>query len=213
METIEHPKPEMPERRRRLMEAAVRLILRHGHSATTVDMICAEAGVTKGSFFHYFRNKEEACESAMDAWMQSWQEILSQARFEELEDPLDRISRLFQVMEQAYTYPEIDPGCVVGTVAQEQALPNERLREQCLGHFDAWTAQIGRMLAEAKAAHPPKVNFDPDELAWWLQSFVQGSLLLSKARGDRKVVVSNIRHCRAYVFSLFGGTVGNDKTE
>ena len=38
----------------RLLDAALTVIRTKGYAATTVDDICQEAGVTKGSFFNHF---------------------------------------------------------------------------------------------------------------------------------------------------------------
>ena len=45
--------------RRKLLDSALRLIRAQGYSATSVDDLCAAAGVTKGAFFHHFKSKEE----------------------------------------------------------------------------------------------------------------------------------------------------------
>jgi TetR/AcrR family transcriptional repressor of nem operon len=50
---------EMPATKRKLVEAGIKLVRAQGYNATTVDDICAAAGVTKGGFFHYFKSKEE----------------------------------------------------------------------------------------------------------------------------------------------------------
>ena len=42
-----------------IREAANRLFLEHGVDATTVDAICAAAGVAKGTFYLYFHRKED----------------------------------------------------------------------------------------------------------------------------------------------------------
>jgi TetR/AcrR family transcriptional regulator, transcriptional repressor for nem operon len=131
---------ETPERKRRLIEAAVRLMLRQGFSATTVDQVCAEAGVTKGSFFHYFASKEEVCRAAMDAWAGGWLDILMAAEFPRIADPLDRLERLFDVMVEAYLRPDVDAGCMIGTVAQEIGASNRGLGEPCAAHFAVWGA-------------------------------------------------------------------------
>ncbi len=44
--------------RSRLLDAALHVIRSKGYSASTVDDICTEAGVTKGSFFHYFKARK-----------------------------------------------------------------------------------------------------------------------------------------------------------
>lgn len=193
----------IPEKKGKLIQAAVGLMLRQGYAGTSVDEICAAAGVTKGSFFHYFSSKEDICIAAMDAWAGGWTCILEDAKFDQIPDPFDRVQKLFQIMEHAYlTQPE--PGCLVGTVAQELSLPNEKFRVACEAHLEVWKVATTKLLADAKAAHPPKTDFDPEEVAWWLCSYVQGTLLIAKTRPDRAIVTSNIRHCRAYVNGLFG---------
>src|SRR5688500_7725909 len=42
-----------------IREAANRLFLEHGIDHTTVDAICAAAGVSKGTFYLYFHRKED----------------------------------------------------------------------------------------------------------------------------------------------------------
>lgn len=194
----------IPEKKVRLIEAAVRLMLRHGYAATSVDDICAKAEVTKGSFFYYFSSKEEICLAAMEAWSGYWLGILDEAGFDRIPDPLDRVEHLFRVMEGAYLNPDVDPGCMIGTVAQECSLPSEKFRAICEAHLEVWKVNTSRLLSEAKAAYPPHTDFDADEVAWWLCSFVQGTLLVAKTQRDRAIVNSNIKHCRAYVMSLFG---------
>lgn len=198
---------ELPEKKRLLLDAAVRLMLAQGYSATTVDQICAQAGVTKGSFFHYFSSKEEICREAMDAWAGGWLDILAAAQFDKITDPLDRLDHLFDVMAETYLRPDVGAGCMIGTVAQETAASNQNLAALSQGHFETWTRVVRQMLAEAKEAHPPKVDFDPDSVADLMLGIVQGSLLVAKTRQDRAVILNNVRHCRAYVHSLFGRTV------
>lgn len=196
---------QLANRRGRLIGAAVRLMLRQGYSATTVDQICATAEVTKGSFFHYFASKDQICRAAMDAWSESWQSILASAKFDEVADPLSRLFRLFDVMEAAYTRLENETGCMIGTVAQERALPDAAMRQEIDGHFDLWLAGTTDLLAAAKAAHPPRIDFDPVSVAEFMIGVVQGSMLVAKTRENREIIVNNLSHCRAYIECLFGG--------
>ena len=45
--------------RKQILEAAETLVLQKGYAAATVDEICAAAGTSKGSFYHFFKSKEE----------------------------------------------------------------------------------------------------------------------------------------------------------
>ncbi|MGO4376156.1 TetR/AcrR family transcriptional regulator, partial [Paenibacillus sp. MCAF20] len=58
--------PNIPEKKNKLLNASLQLMLSKGYYATTVDEICAEASVTKGSFFHYFKNKEDIGKATLD---------------------------------------------------------------------------------------------------------------------------------------------------
>jgi len=55
-----------PETKNELLNAALAVIRSKGYSATTVDDICRKAGVSKGSFFHYFPSKEHLAIAAAE---------------------------------------------------------------------------------------------------------------------------------------------------
>jgi AcrR family transcriptional regulator len=52
-------------RRSQILEAALRLWLRHGFDATAVDAIAREAGLAKGTVYLYFPSKEALLEEAL----------------------------------------------------------------------------------------------------------------------------------------------------
>jgi TetR/AcrR family transcriptional repressor of nem operon len=187
-----------------LIEAAIGLILKQGYNATSVDEICAAAGVTKGTYFHYFKSKEDMGLAAIEAWMAGWKSIVDQANLEAIPDPLDRVWALLGTMETAYSAFPGGSGCVLGSVAQELSRTSDRVREKGHETFGSWVEITSKLLSDAKAAHTPKVDFDPDQVAWWLQSFVQGTLLIAKSHPDQNFISQNISHCRAYIEFLFG---------
>jgi TetR/AcrR family fatty acid metabolism transcriptional regulator len=57
------------ERRRAILEAAVRVFARKGAHASRVGDIAAEAGVSHGLLYHYFASKDEVLETVIaDSW-------------------------------------------------------------------------------------------------------------------------------------------------
>lgn len=139
----------------------------------------------------------------MAAWICAWHDILDGSGINDIVDPLERLERLFEVMADAYLHSPVGYGCLVGTVVQERATSSESLTASALEQWESWARRTTNLLIAAKSSHPPKVDFEPEEVAWWLQSFVQGTLLIAKAKPDRDFVLANIRHCRAYVMGLF----------
>lgn len=70
--------------------------LRHGSQAVTVDAVARELGVTKGSFYWHYADRDAWLEAALVRWEQlaTDQIILALAQ---LPSPRDRLARLFEV--------------------------------------------------------------------------------------------------------------------
>ena len=194
------------ETRRKLVEAAIGLVLRQGYAATTVDQICGEAGVTKGSFFHHFDSKEAIGEAALNAWGDFGTAVYSPSWSDPALDPLEQLYKHLDIMAEIALRPGDSTSCVVGMMSQEMSGMHPRFREVCEGHLITWTERVAKMLADAKKVHPPKVDFDPESVAWMLNSLWQGSMLVAKTRKSPEMIVSNVEQGRAYVNYLFGRT-------
>jgi AcrR family transcriptional regulator len=78
-------------RRKLLLDAAIRLFGRYSYHTATVPMIVAEAGSSVGSFYAYFRNKEDVFAAALEALWQKVTDLMEQAEGSQ-SDPLQRIS-------------------------------------------------------------------------------------------------------------------------
>src|SRR4051812_42258455 len=83
--------PEKLPTRERILNAALNVIRTKGYEATTVDDLCAAAGVTKGAFFHHFKSKEDLAVSAADHWSSITGAFFEGAPYRRLADPLDRV--------------------------------------------------------------------------------------------------------------------------
>src|SRR3979490_2916419 len=55
-------------RREKLLDAALATIREKGYSSPSVDELCAQAGVSKGAFFHYFKSKDALAVAAAKHW-------------------------------------------------------------------------------------------------------------------------------------------------
>lgn len=64
-----YPKDHKDKTRARIVEAARRLFNTHGYDRVTLDMVMAEAGLTRGGFYAHFRNKEALFAEAVDSFL------------------------------------------------------------------------------------------------------------------------------------------------
>lgn len=190
--------------REKLVMAAVQLILRQGFVATSVDQICREAGVTKGGFFHHFENKDAIGLAAAQGWFDYVTSIYTQSMEGADPDPLKQLHAFFDALD-AFTR---DSGrlcaCVVGMVSQEMALVHPGFQSAAAVHFTAWTEGVEKLLVAAKEKHPPVIDFDPERVAWFVNSLWQGSIVVAKATQSGPMFRANLRMAREWIDSFFG---------
>ena len=194
---------EMPDTKRRLLDAATNLMLKQGFTATTVDQVCAEADLTKGSFFHYFKSKDEIGEAALDHFSSRQQQQFAEAEFVRLADPLEKIHGLLDFLIQNMKGAQMQ-SCLCGNLAQELAHTHPRFRASCDDKFSNFAKLIQTTLSDAKVKHRPKTDFDPESVSLMFVSLMQGSILLAKTLQDSKLIAHNLEHFRGYVITLFG---------
>jgi len=63
------PQQRSEETRARILDAAVRRFAVAGYDAASVDDICAEAGVSKGAFYHHYPTKQAIFLALMQGWL------------------------------------------------------------------------------------------------------------------------------------------------
>jgi TetR/AcrR family transcriptional repressor of nem operon len=60
--------PTTHESKAKLLDATLKVARTKGCCATRIEDVCAEAGVTKGSFFYHFRSKQDLALAALAHW-------------------------------------------------------------------------------------------------------------------------------------------------
>ncbi len=187
----------------KLLDAAQRLMLAKGYPATTVDEICEAAGLTKGSFFHYFQNKEDLGKAVLDRYVVLKQQMWQAAPFMKKSDPLQRVYGYLDFAVQMYKKPESQNGCLLGHFAQELSDTYPEIRSLCAERFGQWAKTFKRDLDEARAKYAAKAALDTQSLAEHFIAVLEGSLILGKAKRDMRIVEKSLRHFKQYLKTLF----------
>ena len=75
------------ETRERILQAAMASFAERGYDGTPVNTICAEAGVSKGAFYHHFSSKQGVFLELLHGWLSGMDEGLADLQTDRLEIP------------------------------------------------------------------------------------------------------------------------------
>ncbi len=187
----------------KLLDAALTVIRSKGYAATTVDELCAEAGVTKGAFFHHFKTKEDLAVSAAQYWSTVTNQIFESAPYQNLSDPLDRLLGYVAFRKELLqgTLPEVT--CLVGTMVQETYDSNSAIRQACHQSIFGHSSDVAKEIEAAKKLYAPKASWTPMSLALHVQAVIQGAFILAKSDQNAEVAAESFDHLERYIRSLF----------
>ncbi len=187
----------------KLIESSVDVIRAKGYAATTVDDICHRAGVTKGSFFHHFKSKDELAIAAATYFGTMSVGLFATAPYRKLEDPLDRLLGYLDFRGQLLQGELPDYTCLLGTLVQETYATHPAIRAACDQGLSLHIEGLTRDIEAAKQIYAPLATWSAESVGDFIQAALQGSFIFAKARQSPDVVRESLEHLRRYLVGLF----------
>ena len=198
------PQQQAPhESRLRLLHAALHIIRSKGYAATTVDDICREAGVTKGSFFHHFKTKDDLALAAVQYWEESTGAFFASAPYHQAQDPVDRLLGYLDFRAAILTGELPDYTCLLGTLVQETYSTHPHIRTACEHALASHIEALTRDVQAAKDLYSPDAPWSAESVGYFIQSVLQGSFIFAKAAQGPEIARESIEHLRRYIVQLF----------
>src|SRR5271163_5059452 len=186
----------------KLLDATVQVIRSKGYSAARVEDICAEAGLTKGAFFHHFASKEACAIAAAGHFAANADALFDVAPYSLLPDPRARVLGYVD-FRKAILQGELPQfTCLLGTMVQEAYDTHPAIRAACDRYISEHAQRLEADIAEAKALYAPDATWTPESAALFTQAVLQGGFVLAKAKGGPNVAAKCLDHLRRYFEGL-----------
>jgi TetR/AcrR family fatty acid metabolism transcriptional regulator len=191
------------EKRRLILDAAVRVFARKGYHTCRVGDIAEEAGVAYGLLYHYFSSKEEVLETV---FRETWSELLEAMRgVEESGAPArEQLRQVAAILLRAWRR---DPDLVRVLVREVARSPQMPRRVEEIGQ--AFRA-IERIVARGQEEAEFRADLDP-RLASWIfygaiEEILTGWVLGQLPDGDEEVAKAE-----RTVVEVIGGGFASDR--
>lgn len=166
--------------RSEIIRIGTELIARQGFNTTRIDAVLLEAGVPKGSFYHYFKSKEDFGLAVIDHFAERFEQRLDTFLNDEEVTPLNRIRNFLDSTLTRITQNQCSKGCLIGNLGQELADLNERFRGRLDEIFNMWKERFVDCLRDAQKAGEISTDIDLDVMACFILSGWEGAILRAK---------------------------------
>jgi len=142
------------DKRRLILDAAVRVFAHKGYHTSRVGDIAEEAGVAHGLLYHYFRSKEELLETI---FRETWRDVLDAVRAVEETDESarDRLAGVAKILLRAWRR---DPDLV--RVLVREVTRSSHLQER-IDEIDAAFAGLERIIVRGQQEGEFRSELDP----------------------------------------------------
>jgi TetR/AcrR family transcriptional repressor of nem operon len=182
--------------RERLVEAALYLFWLRGYGATGIAEILERAGANSGSFYYFFKSKEELLLAVLELYIQTLMPVVVEPVLSQVQDPVERVFGILEFYRKNLLATGCTYGCPIGRLALE--IPEEQFRvHKRLGdNFDGWTAAVEKCLEDAKDRIPEETNLKT--LSKFVLTVMEGGVMQSRAHRAIEPFDASVEHLRGY---------------
>lgn len=186
--------------REKIIQKGAELIYSQGFNATGLQQILKAAGVPKGSFYFYFKSKEDFGLAVIDHFSATISEIFSVYLNDRETPPVKRLGTLLEYFEDTFQKTGCSCGCPIGNLSLELADTHERLRLHLQSVIEKLVAKIESCIEEAKRDKSLPADLNASDAAYFIFHGFEGAILNMK-------VAKNIepfrifRNCMSRYFS------------
>jgi TetR/AcrR family transcriptional repressor of nem operon len=174
-----------------IIRKGAELIHAQGFNATGLQQILQTVGIPKGSFYFYFKSKEDFGLEIIDYFNAIISGIFTRYLGDKKIPPMRRLEKLFEYYEAAFQKNGSALGCPIGNLSLELADTNERLRVHLGGVIETLIAQIELCLQEATRDKSIPASLNTADTARFIFHGFEGAVLHMK-------VVKSIEPFRAF---------------
>ncbi|MHC2070209.1 TetR/AcrR family transcriptional regulator [Bremerella sp. T1] len=160
-----------------IIEAGRKAMIAKSYNGVGLNEILTEAGVPKGSFYHFFKSKEELGVAVIESSVTENTEKLREALTDAKLSPLKRLEEYFIWARDDINSRELRQECLICKLALELSSLSEPLRDAVRHGWDEWRLIMTECLREAQAAGEIASEHDPESLAEFIIYSFEGAMI------------------------------------
>ena len=188
--------PPQPKTRQRIIEAALYLFWLQGYTATGIAEILERSAANAGSFYHFFKTKEDLLLAVLELYLQTLDPIVVNPVAIRLQDPVERVFGILEFYRGNLLATDCTYGCPIGRLALEIPEEQFRVHKRLADNFDGWTSAVEAFLEDARGRLPLKTNLQT--LSKFVLTVMEGGVMQARAQRQIAPFDASVEHLRGY---------------
>jgi AcrR family transcriptional regulator len=181
--------------RRRILQAASRLIAERGVAAVSLEDVEREAGVGRSQLYHYFDSRDDLMRAVVDTTTDAV--LGAQDGLLDDLDSLAAIDRWFDGLVALQEQRSAIGGCPIGSLVGQLAERDEQTRGALASGFERWEEPLIAGLTRMQGRGELRPDASVRALADTTMAAIQGGLLLTQVRRDPDQLRTALKGARA----------------
>jgi TetR/AcrR family transcriptional repressor of nem operon len=182
--------------REKIIEIGAEIIHRKGFNHTGIQEILNAAEVPKGSFYNYFKSKEDFGLQIIDYFSAQFARMAIKTLRDTSVSPLNRLYGFLTAFMEHFESQNYAGGCPIGNLAQEMGDLSPAFRQKLKEAIDMMAESYARVLAEAQEARKVSKNLDAREAAYFIVAGWHGAVIQMKLEKS----IAPLKNHRKFVF-------------
>lgn len=170
------------DKKQNIIHEGLKVIYRKGYNGTGVKEITDAAGIPKGSFYNYFKSKEDFAIEAMNYFTEKEVASMNRVLTDKSLSPLKRIETLYAMkIEHFIKKNAFSLGCYLCNITLEMADISKPIAKAAANAFQREDEPLLRCLQEAQEAGEIDSSHDINQIADLIRNSWLGALVIMKA--------------------------------
>lgn len=172
--------------RDKILDVGVDIIAKKGYNGIGIQEILNEINIPKGSFYHYFKSKEDFGIQVIKKHSEDSLVYINSFLDDTSLSPLPRIYSLFEDVQKIYLKKDFKEGCLLGNCSTELGGQKTSFSTTLENEFLKMENEFSKCLEEARTLGELKTDYSTEELASFIVNGWEGALLRMKASRNLK---------------------------
>jgi AcrR family transcriptional regulator len=169
-----------------IIEKTASLFNTKGYISTSLSDITEATGLTKGSIYGNFENKDEVALEVYKYNSGLLGKSMSRSLGEEFPTTIDKLYAFVNFYRKSWPFVFETGGCPLMNAATEADDTFPKLKKQVTESFEGWIKNITKVIIKGQKDGEIHENVNAQEFGSLFIMLVEGGILLSKTTGDEK---------------------------